>query len=403
MSNYNYPGSSGIVVGKGKGPKNPPPPIKYQKSHKNITFIFAPESNLYKISLIGGEDNILEGIVHLSYEKPTQIKSISLNLKCTEKTTSYESQGRANTLFSGVHILIDKTEKIWESKDEKTIETLDIPFRILLPDDLPEMINTKFGQVSYVLKAIVHQKSFFVSSTQTVEIMYPLKKLIHDNTNASYYKLRGESKNGMEYSFDLPPNKIFNIGTWVPIPMRIRFLTPDISIDRIEISLKTSMDFRFDKPRNTTRQISEKAISMVIPRQDIFYLQPTSSHYHGECVATIDLTVPQSLQPSYNGRVISITHHFYVRFYLWDSEKDFTIEEDVTVAHIHEPTSQTPRVGTPNSSQYQIHLMNYSPSYITPQSSGNYVEDPDEIRVATPIGQSSTDNDSLYIYEDPIP
>ncbi|CAG8540869.1 13506_t:CDS:2 [Acaulospora morrowiae] len=378
-----YPGSS-----KGKGPKIPPPPIKYQKSHKNMTFIFAPDSHVFKKSLIGGEDNILEGILHLSYEKPTQVKSINLNLKCIEKTTLYESLGRANTLFTGVHVLIDKMEKIWESKDEKSVGSLDIPFRILLPDDLPEAISAKYGQVSYVLKAIVNQKSFLVASTQTVEILYPLKKLILDNTSTSYYKLRGESKNGMEYSFDLPPNKIFNIGTWVPIPMRIR----------------QAWTFDLKKPRSTTRQFSEKAISMLIPRQDIIYLQPTSHHYHGECVTTIDFTVPQNLQPSYEGRVISITHHFYVRFYLWDSEKDFTVEENVTVAYIHEPILPS-RVGTPNGSQYQIHLMNYSPSHITPQSSGNYTieEDPDEIRVATPIGQSSTDNGSLYIFEDPIP
>ncbi|CAG8502924.1 8141_t:CDS:1 [Diversispora eburnea] len=399
-------------IDKGKNPQILAPSIQYLKQNKNIEFIFEPDSDYFIKKLNGGTENILKGTLRLKYDKPVQVKYVNLNLRCTEKSSSYESQGRSNILLTGTQIVIDKIEKIWEAKSESTILSLDIPFAFSLPEEIPSVIITKYGQVNYVLKAVVCIQKHFVSTSQIVEISYPLKKLIMD-TNTSYYKLRGESKSGLEYSFDLPPNKIFNIGTWVPILMRIQHIIPHSNLDRLEISLRTSMDFRFDKPRSTTRQINEKLISIMISHQDIVQIQPTNQ-YHGDFATYIDLTIPKSIQPSYSGRVISITHYFCVNFYFLDSEKDFSVEEPVIIANIDDEPSMSPtppQIGTPilyNNHSSQISHMNishlsqfsqhfgnnsinnsyYHPKeeyYPSPQTSGNHnVEDSDDIRVAPP-------------------
>ncbi|RHZ56893.1 hypothetical protein Glove_396g43 [Diversispora epigaea] len=410
-------------IDKGKKPKISSPSIQYLKQNKNIEFIFEPDSEYFIKKLNGGTENILNGTLRLKYDKPAQVKFVSLNLRCTEKSSSYESHGRSNILFTGTQIVIDKIEKIWEAKNESTIRSLDIPFTFLLPEEIPSVINTKYGQVNYILKAVVCIQKHFVSTSQIAEISFPLKKLIMD-TSTSFYKLRGESKIGLEYSFDLPPNKICNIGTWVPILMRIKHMIPHNNLDRLEISLRTSMDFRFDKPRSTTRQINEKLISIMIPHQEILQMQPSTNQYHGDCATYIDLTIPKSIQPSYSGRIISITHYFCVNFYFLDSEKDFSVEEPVIIANIDDEPSMSPtppQIGTPilfsnQSSQIshmnishlsqfsqfsqfsqssQIYLGNNSINnsyhypkeeyYPSPQTSGNHnVEDSDDIRVAPP-------------------
>ncbi|PKC08475.1 hypothetical protein RhiirA5_477104 [Rhizophagus irregularis] len=365
---------------------NRPPLSSYIKPHKNITFSYEADSVSFQQGTLGDTDSFLTGVLHLSYQKQHQIKSVSLHLKGAERTSWHKAQARSKALYTGEQILVDQPYKIWESEEEVQILHLDIPFKVKLPYNLPETIVSEIGTVNYTLRAIVNRKGSLVSSTtQSVEIQCPLKRTISlDNANSTPYKLRGESRSGLDYTFVLPPNKNFNLGTYVSIPMRIRFLRPGISVERVEIALKTCMDFRCNNP-NETRHVKEQSAFLVIPRQEIRYLQPLSHHYEGECVHTINLFLPRSVQPTYSGRFISITHQLCLKFCLWGADMDFQIEESVRVANIYEkfPNEQL------SSSPPQINRNLLSPSpYDSSNNSNNShyspnqsVYDPDEISI----------------------
>ncbi|RIA97127.1 hypothetical protein C1645_753342 [Glomus cerebriforme] len=367
---------------------NRPPTSSYIKSHKNISFSFGPDCVSFQHGTLGDTDSFLTGILHLNYQKPHQIKSVNLHLKGAERTSWHKAQARSKALYTGEQILVDQPYKIWETNEEESsILKLDIPFKVKLPYNLPETVTTEIGSVNYILRAIVNRKGSLVSSTtQMIEIQCPLKRTITlDNSNNTPYKLRGESRSGLDYTFVLPPNKNFNLGTYVSIPMRIRFLRPGISVERVEISLKTCMDFRCNNP-NETRHVKEQSAYLVIPRQEIKYLQPLSHHYEGECVHTINLFLPRSVQPTYSGRFISITHQLCIKFCLWGADMDFQVEESVRVANIHEKFIVEPTVQSPQTNPNNRNLLSPTP-YDTisvnqsQYSSSVYDHDPDEISI----------------------
>ncbi|CAI2183483.1 8988_t:CDS:2 [Funneliformis geosporum] len=258
----------------------------YIKTHKNATFSYAQDCVSFQQGTLGDSDSQLVGILHLKYQKTHQVKNVLLHLKGVEKTSWHKAQARSKALYTGEQILVDQTYKIWEQEEQEgSINCLDIPFQVKLPYNLPETITTEVGSVNYTLRAIINRKGGLVSSpTQVIEVNCPLRRTINlDGSNNTPYKLRGESRSGLDYTFVLPPNKSFNLGTYVSIPMRIRFLRPGISVERVEISLKTCMDFRCNNP-NETRHTKEQAASLLIPRQEIRYIQPLSHHYEASLI-----------------------------------------------------------------------------------------------------------------------
>ncbi|KAG9306795.1 hypothetical protein G9A89_005695 [Geosiphon pyriformis] len=309
----------------------------YLKANKHISFSYAEDAATFQQGQLGDTDTYLVGVLHLNYAQPRQVRSVILHLKGTEKTSWFKAQARSKALYMGEQILVDDSHKIWESEDQREIQNLDIPFKFKLPYNLPETVTTDIGSVGYLLRATVHRRAnMVIGNTHIVEVLCPLKKtLVMDNQNNPPYKLRGESRSGLDYTFVLPPNKNLNLGTYVSIPMRIKFLRPGISVERVEIQLKTCMDFRCNNP-NETRHIKEQAAALVVPRQEIRYLQPVSPEYDGECVHTINLFIPRSVQPTYSGRFISITHQLQIKFCLWGADLDFQVEESVRVANILE-------------------------------------------------------------------
>ncbi|CAG8564761.1 23826_t:CDS:2, partial [Racocetra persica] len=320
----------------GSTAKNRPPANAYIKSHKSVSFSYAGDNTSFQQGILGDSDSYLVGTLHLNYGKQYQVKDITLNLKGTEKTTWYKAQARTKALYSGEQIVVDHSQEIWRS-NEKEILNLDVPFKIKIPYNLPESITTDVGTVSYVLRAIIHRKGGLMSSsTQIVEVDCPLKRtIILDNSNLSLFKLRGESKSSVDYSFTLPANKNFNLGTYVTIPIRMRFLRPGVSVERIEVALKSCMDFRCSNP-NETRHVKENVVSLVIARQEI-----RSQNMDGEYSHTINLFIPRSIQPTYSGRFISISHQFCVKFCLWGANEDFQVEES---SHTPSPEQPSPQL-----------------------------------------------------------
>ncbi|CAG8843200.1 14753_t:CDS:1, partial [Racocetra persica] len=219
------------------------------------------------------------GTLHFNYGKPQQIKSVSLNFKGIEKTTWYRSQARSKAVYSGEHTIVDLLEEVWKTDSSEGIMNLDIPFKIKLPNNLPDTIETEIGSIDYVIRAVINRKGSLVLSTatQVAEVKCPLKRtLVLNSSDNVPHKLRGESRCGIDYLLSLPPKKNFNPGAYVSIPMRIRFLKPGVSVERIEIAIKTCMDFRCSIPTET-RHVKELAASLLIPRQELRYTNQSSS------------------------------------------------------------------------------------------------------------------------------
>ncbi|CAG8674946.1 502_t:CDS:1, partial [Acaulospora colombiana] len=100
--------------------KNRCPQSAYLKTHKYISFSYAIGSTTFQQGVLGDADSYLEGTVHLRYGKPCAVKNVILNFRGSEKTSWYKAQARTKSVYTGEQILAEKTEKIWESENEKS-------------------------------------------------------------------------------------------------------------------------------------------------------------------------------------------------------------------------------------------------------------------------------------------
>ncbi|CAG8632164.1 41734_t:CDS:1 [Gigaspora margarita] len=362
--------------------KNRPQASDYIKSAKGVSFSYAIGCNSFQKGTLGDADSYVTGTLHFNYGKPQQIKNVTLNFKGIEKTVWHKSQARSKAVYSGEHIIVDLIEEVWKSDNpDGGFMNLDIPFKIKLPPNLPDTIETEIGNIEYIIRAVITRKGSLglSASNQVVEIKCSLKRTLHlTGSDNVPYKLRGESRCGIDYLFSLPPKNNFNPGAYVSIPMRIRFLKPGISVERIEIALKTCMDFRCSIP-SETRHAKEVATSLLVPRQELKYTQPTTGdHFDGECSHTINLFVPRNVQPTYSGRYISINHQLIIKFCLWGADSDFQVEESIRVTNVFDHQQQ------PSSGQSSSHS-NISPTFQRSKS-------PDELK-------DNTTNDT-YISND---
>ncbi|CAG8523225.1 9611_t:CDS:1, partial [Cetraspora pellucida] len=331
--------------------KSRPSPISYIKAHKNISFSFPENSTTFQHGALGDYDTFLIGTLHLNYPRACSVKNVFLNFKGTEKTCWYKSQARTKIVYTGDYTFVDQSNKIWEAFDDSAeIQTLDIPFKIQLPYNLLESINTDLGSVRHVLRATVNVKGLLGKSSHVAKLLCPLKRILTlDHTSSAPYKIGGESQSGVEYTFMLPPGKQLNIGSFVSIPMMLRFLRPGVGIERVEVSLKTSMDFQCSD-HNEKRHLDQQIAGLVIPRSELRYMQSSMPHYHyGECTHTINLFVPPSALPTFQGRFISITHKLSVNISLYGCVRGFLVEEQVKIANIVEKNAHSKRPYSPLS------------------------------------------------------
>ncbi|RHZ90273.1 hypothetical protein Glove_1g9 [Diversispora epigaea] len=316
-----------------------PKPSDYIKTHKNISFSFAENLNSFQLGNLGDSDTYLVGTVHLNYPRVCAVKSVFLHFKGIEKTCWYKSQARTKNIYSGEYILVDQSNKIWEAFEESEgITDLDIPFKIQLPNGLHETITTNIGTVQYVLRVVVNTKGLInIPNTHIAKLHCPLKQtLILNHSLTTSYKICGESPNGIEYTFILPPNKNFNMGSFVSIPMMIRFTRPGIGIDRLEISLKALMDFSCST-QNEKNHSEQRIGGLLISNSELRNMISNNSQYHSrEFINNINLFVPRDIQQTYQGNLISISHQLSIKFSLFGFEKDFQVDEFIRISRTFE-------------------------------------------------------------------
>ncbi|CAG8529208.1 20577_t:CDS:2 [Dentiscutata erythropus] len=367
--------------------KNRPQSNDYIKSAKGVSFSYAAGFNSFQKGTLGDSDSYVMGTLHFNYGKPQQIKSVSLNFKGIEKTTWYKAQARSKAVYSGEHTIVDLMEEVWKTDStEGGIMNLEIPFKIKLPPNLPDTIETEIGNIEYIIRAVITRKGSLVlsASTQVVEVKCHLKRtLILSGSDNVPYKLRGESRSGIDYLFSLPPKKNFNPGAYVSIPMRIRFVKPGVSVERIEIALKTCMDFRCSIP-SETRHVKEVATSLLVPRQDLKYNQQSSADFDGECTHTINLFVPRNVQSTYSGRYVSINHQLIVKFCLWGADNDFQVEESIRVTNVFDQ-QQSNGQSSSHSDVAPTYQRNKSPEELNDTATDAYITDEYDRGIGTAI------------------
>ncbi|CAG8520579.1 uncharacterized protein OCT59_007141 [Rhizophagus irregularis] len=378
------------------GPKN----NEYIKTNKNIYLSYAEGSNTFQHGQLGDNDTFLVGTIHLNYGKPCQIKSVYLHLKGIEKTSWQRSQARSKTIYSGENTLVDQTNKVWEAFDDsEEVTMLDIPFKVQLPYNLPDTISTEFGSVQYVLRATVNAKALIGSSQQSVKLYCPLKRTITlDIQHLPPFKLCGTTPSGIDYTFLLPPNKCFNVGSYVSIPMKLRFLHPNVGVERVEVCLRTSMDYQ-STTQGESKHVDQNILGIIVSRSELLFTQPASTYY-GECTYTLNIFIPKNAQPTHQGRFMSIGHFININFYLWGFESDYHVEESVRIGNMiekHPPQNQNQNQ-SPHIQQIQQPLNSINLSNIPigtyPNSTPTY---------STSSSHSYNTNSSTQSYTAPSP
>ncbi|CAG8532451.1 2302_t:CDS:2 [Ambispora gerdemannii] len=317
---------------------NPVPSSIYTKPHKNLTFSYVnSNAKSFQIGKLGENDTYLIGSLRLDYPQLRQIRNVILQLKGIEKTCWFKPQARSKSANSAEQVLIEKAFRIFSADDGQEMQSSDLPFKVKLPHNLPESITTDIGSIKYFLRATVNRKGV-IGNANIVEVECELKKtIILDIERDPPYQLRGESRNGLEYAFILPPFKHFKIGSFVSIPMRIRFLRPNIHVDRVQVSLVKFMDFRCTNP-NEARHIKQEVASLTIAREELRSIQKTNLDC--ECVHTINLFIPRATLPTISTRYISNSYQLSIKLCLVD-EIDLQIDEIVRLASILETNNRT--------------------------------------------------------------
>ncbi|CAB4463067.1 unnamed protein product [Rhizophagus irregularis] len=296
-----------------------------------LTFSHAPNCNSYY------EEGYIIGNLHLNYNTD-QVRNVILHLKGVERICRPIFNTRK-------HIIIDKHYEIWPKEATySTVQHLNIiPFKErLLSHNLPETINinnesdTANGSVEYKLTATVNLNERWQLFRPVVEIEFPFKKTIamsyKDSSSFYPHKLQGKFQNLLEYTFELPHNKKFNLGTYVYIPMKIKYLKTNISVERIEGYLMTYVDFRFNSNRNY--RIEKKTSFPDVPRHKIEY-------EIGECNHTIHFFISRDSRPTYSSQLITITNELHIKICLCGTDEDLDINTNVIVAKfiINPPTT----------------------------------------------------------------
>ncbi|CAB4439766.1 unnamed protein product [Rhizophagus irregularis] len=294
-----------------------------------LTFSHAPNCNSYY------EEGYIIGNLHLNYNTD-QVRNVILHLKGVERIC----RTRFNTRK---HIIIDKHYEIWPKEATySTVQYLNIiPFKErLLSHNLPETINinndTANGSVEYKLTATVNLNERWQLFKPVVEIEFPFKKTIamsyKDSSSFYPHKLQDKFQNLLEYTFELPHNKKFNLGTYVYIPMKIKYLKTNISVERIESYLMTYVDFRFNS--NSNYRIEKKTSFPDVPRHEIEY-------EIGECNHTIHFFISRDSRPTYSSQLITITNELHIKICLCGTDEDLDINTNVIVAKfiINPPTT----------------------------------------------------------------
>ncbi|GES93978.1 hypothetical protein GLOIN_2v1470117 [Rhizophagus clarus] len=264
--------------------------------------------------------------------------------------SSFYEEGYLIAIFSTnntrKHVVVDKYYEIWPKEaTPSTVQHLNIiPFKEMLPPNLPETINTNNeqgtanGSVEYKLSATVNLNERWQLFKPFIEIDFPLKKATtmgYKDCSSFYpHKLQGKFKNFLEYTFELPHNKKFNLGTHVYIPMKIKYLKTSISVERIKSYLMTYMDFRFNTNRNY--RIEKITNFPDVPKHKII-----NKYEVGECNHTINFFISRDSRPNYSSQLITITNELHIKICLGGTDEDFDINTSVTVAKftIRAPTT----------------------------------------------------------------
>ncbi|CAG8487070.1 15902_t:CDS:1 [Acaulospora morrowiae] len=366
--------------------RNKPQLDDYIKTHKSITFSFTDNTSTFQRGGLGKSDTFLVGVVHLNYPRACAVKSVYLHLKGIEKTSWHKTQARLRILYTGEHILVDQLNKVWEASDAtEEITTLDIPFKIHIPYNLQETIITEVGAVQYTLRVTVNIKGLWGTSSHFAKLHCPLKRILTlDHSLLLPYKIHGKSPTGIEYIFMLPPNKIFNLGDYTSIPMKLRSSRPGVQVERLEVMIDTLMEFSCSTQNEITR-VEKKLTNITIPCTEFQY---TQSNYWEEYTHIIDIFIPHIVQPTYQGRFINISHKLSIKFCLWESSANFFIEEYVRVTHILEKHKER-QLNLPPESSYNNELLTLHKSIRDPSEAPHPVDDDDQQFQPPPLALKS--------------
>ncbi|RIA92202.1 hypothetical protein C1645_81063 [Glomus cerebriforme] len=372
----------------------------YIKYNKNVTFSYQPYLYKFQQGPLGEHDSYLIGLLNLNFisSSSININNICLKFKGKEKVKWLVKDGpRSKRVYEEEQILCDVKYKIWEStrsnnNGSRLIDLLSlspiganesdsvvkIPFKVKLPYNLPNSFETDIGNVEYTLKVIITTSNGVgsgngISATSGVlstllqqqhssEIKIPLKHtLILNNDNNPPYIIHGENTASrksityinvlpvLNYTLVLPPNKIINIGVYISIPIRVRILEPGVSLEKIEIMLRTSKDYR--TKNSDSRHVKEISGKIIIPRKNINFMNLKDNkkkknikyeRVDGECIQNINFYIPNDTLPTYNGRYITITHQLLLKFCLLHTNQkgqisrlnDFIAEEHINISNI---------------------------------------------------------------------
>ncbi|RGB43340.1 hypothetical protein C1646_681075 [Rhizophagus diaphanus] len=416
----------------------------YIKYNKNVTFSYHPYLYKFQQGPLGEHDSYLIGLLNLnflSFSSSIKINNIYLKFKGREKVKWMVKDGpRSKRVYGEEQILCDVKYKIWESTRSN--------------NNGSNNFETDIGNVEYTLKAIINTSnsigsgngisatggallSTILQQQHISEIKIPLKyTLILNNDNNPSYIMHGEktaNRNSvitntnmptvLNYTMVLPPNKNINIGVYISIPIRIRILEPGVNLERIEIMLRTSKDFR--TKNSESRHIKEISSKMIIPRKNINFIKSKDNNkkkkyieherVDGECIQNINFYIPNDTLPTYNGRYITITHQLLLNFcLLYTNQKgqisrlnDFIVEEHITVSNIQKNFNiQLPNVPLPPKffNPKQFTSTQFTSSIDSLQSlipKCNFTSNSSKSSDSSGSSNDSLSMDSLYYYSRP--
>ncbi|KAG0172168.1 hypothetical protein DFQ28_011453 [Apophysomyces sp. BC1034] len=191
---------------------------------------------------------VLRGIVYLSLQEPTKVKSINLYFNGTMTITWTEPLGNGHErLFREVRNVINHAWTLLPRQSKQhQLPPGEYPyeFEMVLPGCLPESIHiAKFYQVQYQLKAIVERSTFLPNHVARRSInLYRQVSPVDVNFMEPVF-IANQWAGKLDYEISMPTST-YTHGDQIPVTIRATPLMPGVKIRYLSCTFKEYMTCR---------------------------------------------------------------------------------------------------------------------------------------------------------------
>ncbi|CAG8608805.1 10633_t:CDS:1 [Acaulospora morrowiae] len=252
-----------------------PSKSSYTKASDKAWFTYAQNGNEFQQGLLGLTDSYIAGSLCLQFPKdgPLKAKKIEVSITGTEYVRWTEQvlkprfrdgrmcQEYETEEYKYEQKILDQSLILWKSEKEsyEEITTMDLPFQIQLPKDLPPSMDLEIGKIYYQVKANFERKSNFwklQGSHKSIKCMCLVTRYspMPEPSPMQWIQWIDQEawKRGLGYNISMN-HDTFGPANPIIVNFAMKILKQGLKIKEVFVGLKEYREFRADNHNKSTR------------------------------------------------------------------------------------------------------------------------------------------------------